>query len=206
MKATFESIELRPGPSPDSMPSWFIGMTHVFEAGDVIPGGGIAEGGETQECFITFPTDTLEWRAAEYGLPVDMNLLWDVVISEMYMGPEDYENEPELYKHPDRLASQKAHLARAARVKWRHRLSTRTNHEVHVRVKRESNMHPEALAIKAGVSKIAHEREMERLNRPSMTEEARVRDLSKILRGSYGDQVFQSVRGTLPVDRAVDGG
>lgn len=119
--------------------------------------------GTTSECTIIIPADTLEWRAAEYGL-TDLHTIWDLVISEFYMTPEDYKDEPWLYGHPDREVSKKAHLDRVVRVKLRHRIATR-NGDVHDRVKQNSPMNSEILKIKSEHVRLAHQAEMDRLSK-----------------------------------------
>lgn len=66
-----------------------------------------------------FPSDTLEWRAAEYGIdPKDLDTLLDIVIHEPFI------NEPEqavalLYDAPSIEDARDRHLARINEVKSR---------------------------------------------------------------------------------------
>ena len=150
MRIEFHSVEKRFQESSSRAEWWRIEATHHFEAGDT---GwtleNVALGGEQREHKIWLPLDTLEWRAAEYEIdPDDRDTLWDVVLAEIYMLPSDMEGEPQLHTHPDLGLVRKAHIARAARVKLRHRIATRTGHQVHDTIKNQSVMHPEALALK----------------------------------------------------------
>ncbi|RSD22014.1 hypothetical protein [Amycolatopsis eburnea] len=104
------------------------------------------------------PADTLEWRAAEYGIdPADTATLLDVVLAEPYLSEEDWATGHQLHDAPDIDTARRAHIARCARAKLRHRLSTRTRAATKdtpavpnpcQRVADESPLHPEAIELK----------------------------------------------------------
>jgi hypothetical protein len=97
----------------------------------------------------TFPLDTLEWRAAEYGIdPADTATLLDIVLAEPYLTKEDWATGHRLHDAPDIDTARADHLARCARAKLRHRLSTRTAGHPCRRVAAESPLHPEAIELK----------------------------------------------------------
>lgn len=96
-----------------------------------------------------FPLDTLEWRAAEYGIdPADTATLLDIVLTEPHLSEEDWEAGHRLHDAPDIATARRDHLARCARAKLRHRLTTRTSGHPCRRVAAESPLHPEAISLK----------------------------------------------------------
>lgn len=73
-----------------------------------------------------FPFDTLEWRAAEYDIdPADIETLLDIVLAEPYLTVEDWATGYRLHDAPDVATARRDHIARCARAKLRHRISTR---------------------------------------------------------------------------------
>lgn len=73
-----------------------------------------------------FPKDTLEWRAAEYGLnPADTTTLLDIVLAEPFLTPADHLPGESLHDAPTIEAARTAHVARCAQAKLRGRVSTR---------------------------------------------------------------------------------
>lgn len=73
------------------------------------------------------PLDTLEWRAAEYGIdPADTATLLDIVLAEPHLSDEDWAAGHQLHDAPDIATARVDHVARCARAKLRHRISTRT--------------------------------------------------------------------------------
>jgi hypothetical protein len=98
---------------------------------------------------IQMPTDTLDWRAAEYGIDhTDVDQLWDITLAEFFMNEEDYGDDPQLYTHLDMDEVRKAHIGRVAKVKWALRMATRTKGSVHEAAKAIAQIHPEALDLK----------------------------------------------------------
>lgn len=96
-----------------------------------------------------FPLDTLEWRAAEYGVdPADTATLLDIVLAEPFLTPDDWAAGHQLHDAPDIDTARRDHLARCARVKLRHRISTRSKEHPCRRVAAESPLHPEAIELK----------------------------------------------------------
>ena len=78
-----------------------------------------------------FPDTALTWRAAEYDIdPSDVDTLLDIVLNELHIRPEEIEQGTTLADAPDTETAKQAHLRRCARVKLRHRLSTRENKSV----------------------------------------------------------------------------
>jgi hypothetical protein len=105
-----------------------------------------------------FPADTLEWRAAEYGIdPADTATLLDIVLAEPHLSEEDWAAGHRLHDAPDIETARRDHIARCARAKLRHRISTRTRAATKdapavpspcQRVADESPMHPDAIELK----------------------------------------------------------
>jgi hypothetical protein len=96
-----------------------------------------------------FPLDTLEWRAAEYGIdPADTATLLDIVLAEPHLTEEDWAAGHQLHDAPDIDTARQDHLARCARAKLRHGISTRSKNHPCRRVADESPLHPEAIALK----------------------------------------------------------
>jgi hypothetical protein len=108
--------------------------------------GGVAEG------VHIFPYDTLEWRAAEYGIdPSDVDTLLDVVLAEPYLSPEDWSTGPSLYGEDDHDMAEvrQAHLSRCARVKLANRISTRgTSADPLTLIRETHQMDADAVEIK----------------------------------------------------------
>lgn len=91
-----------------------------------------------------FPKDTLEWRAAEYGLdPADVETLLDIVLVETYLLPEEWAVGVRLADALTVAEARDAHLSRIAKAKLRLRISTRTKADPEVR---------SFLAVKLGVN------------------------------------------------------
>lgn len=95
-----------------------------------------------------FPYDTLEWRAAEYGI-TDTSTLLDIVLAEPYLSEEDWTG-PRLHDADTIDDARSAHVSRCAKAKLRHRMSTRdkAKHDDLDRLKRESVLNPEAIWLK----------------------------------------------------------
>lgn len=94
-----------------------------------------------------FPADTLEWRAAEYGIdPADRDLLLDVVLAEPWMTDGvDYTHPRALHNAETIDDARQFHLARVAEVKARYRFMGALHRR---RLREESHMDPEAIAVK----------------------------------------------------------
>lgn len=109
-----------------------------------------ADDGTTSRLLYVLPLDTMEWRAAEYGIdPTDTATLLDIVIAEPHLTPEDWAAGSQLHDAPDIKTARRDHLARCVAVKLRYRISTRTKGSPLDRVRTESHMDPEAIAVKA---------------------------------------------------------
>lgn len=124
----------------DGMGHWVVKRTFTHDDGTVEHGVHV------------FPHDILESRAAEYGIdPADTDTLMDIVMVEPYMTDEDWSEGEFLFDAETDEDAKAAHLARCAKVKLRHRISTRAaGKKAHVldHVKRQSPMHPEAIQLK----------------------------------------------------------
>lgn len=131
MRVTIDSVEQRDG-------HWFVAQTHTDDDGS------------TRRHMYVFPLDTLEWRAAEYGIPhTDTATLLDIVMAEPHMREQDWATGHQLHSAPDIATARKDHLARVAAVKLRHRIGTRGKGNPLARVEQESPIHPEVIAVKA---------------------------------------------------------
>lgn len=106
--------------------------------------------GTSQDSCHIFPLDTMEWRAAEYSIdPSDVDTLLDIVLAEPYLTSEDWATGYQLHDAPDIATARTDHIARCARVKLRHRISTRGAGREHLaQVRNESWMNDEVLAVK----------------------------------------------------------
>lgn len=129
-----------------------------------IEGAQEHDDGTTVPLIHLMPLDTLEWRAAEYGIdPADTATLLDIVLAEPYLSEEDWAAGHRLHDAPDIDIARAAHLARCARVKLRHRLSTRSAGHPCRRIAVESPLHPEAIQLKRQL--VAHARAAHRAAR-----------------------------------------
>ena len=107
--------------------------------------------------FHLMPLDTMEWRAAEYGIdPADTATLLDIVLAEPHLSEEDWAAGHQLHDAPDIDTARADHLARCTRAKLRHRISTRGAGHPCRRVATESPLHPEAIELKRQL--VAHTR------------------------------------------------
>jgi len=105
--------------------------------------------GKPVQAVHILPVETLEWRAAEYGIdPADTATLLDIVLAEPHLSEEDWASGHQLHDAPDIDTARRDHLARCARAKLRHRISTRTADHPCRRVADESPLHPEAIELK----------------------------------------------------------
>lgn len=65
----------------------------------------------------TFPVDTLEWRAAEYGIdPTDLDTLLDMVLSEPFLDSDPDDSALSLFEAPDISRARVHHLKKVAQV------------------------------------------------------------------------------------------
>lgn len=114
-----------------------------------VDGTRTADDGTLQPFRHLFPLDTMEWRAAEYGIdPADTATLLDIVLTEPYLTEEDWTAGHQLHDAPDIATARHHHLARCTAAKLRHRISTRGKTHPCRRVVDESPLHPEAIALK----------------------------------------------------------
>lgn len=96
-----------------------------------------------------FPVDTLEWRAAEYGIdPADLDTLLDIVIHEPFLGDPD---RPDLALHeaPTVEEARAYHLERIKKIKDKSKKVKASKADpVREQVKELAVMNPEAIKIK----------------------------------------------------------
>lgn len=136
------------------------------------------------------PLDTLEWRAAEYGIdPSDVDTLMDVVLAEHHLTPEEHGHVPVLFTADTVDEARRAHLAACAAAKLRCRISTRGSDHVLNRVKTGSPMHPDAINMKRKL--VDHARRHQRgidASLPARTDEkVRLDSLRTIVRDVTGE-------------------
>jgi hypothetical protein len=135
MRITFAAVEAF---QISGQPAWRVTGTRTEDGGTVVP------------YHHVLPVDTMEWRAAEYGIdPTDTATLLDMVLAEPHLTPEDMARGYRLHDAPDVATARRDHLARCAVVKLRHRISTRAAGTALERIRSESPMDPEVIAVKA---------------------------------------------------------
>lgn len=131
MRITIDNVEQHDG-------RWHVAQTHTLD-----------DGTASQHLHV-FPVDTLEWRAAEYGIdPKDTATLLDIVLAEPHLTEQDWSTGHRLHSAPDIDTARRDHLARVAAVKLRHRISTGGTGNPLARIEQESPLHPEVIAVKA---------------------------------------------------------
>lgn len=86
-----------------------------------------ADDGTTSRMLHRFPAETMEWRAAEYGIdPTDVETLLGIVMVEPWLTPDDWAAGSQLYDGTaDVATAQKDHLKRCAAAKKRTNITTR---------------------------------------------------------------------------------
>jgi hypothetical protein len=110
------------------------------------------DAGTTTRLGHAFPLDAMEWRAAEYGIAsTDRATLLDIILTEPHLTAEDWATGHRLHDAPDIDTARQDHLARCAKAKLRCRLSTRGKGSPLDRVRAESILHAEVIAVKAEV-------------------------------------------------------
>ena len=156
MKITVAGVEL-----DEQRQLWYAALTIADDTG------------ATTRMAYAFPTDTMEWRAAEYGIaPGDTATLLDLVLAEPHLTPEEWATGHQLHTAPDLDTARRDHIARCASAKLRCRMSTRTKDSPLDRVRTESVMHPEVIALKAEV--VAQARAAQAIGRRKAARAARV--------------------------------
>lgn len=130
-----------------------------------------ADDGTTSRLLFILPTDAMEWRAAEYGIdPADTATLLDIVLAEPHLTPDEWSVGHQLHDAPDIPTARQHHLARCAAAKLRVRMSTRAKGSPLERVRAESLMDPEVIAIKAEHVDLARRRHGLRARRVAQVE------------------------------------
>lgn len=96
-----------------------------------------------------FPADTLEWRAAEYGIdPADLDTLLDIVIHEPFL-PEPDQPDLMLYDAPTIEDARNYHLGRIRAVQAKSKMGQRGGPDlVREKIKGMAVVNPEAVGLK----------------------------------------------------------
>lgn len=130
MRITFDEVE-------SQRDGWRVALTVTGDDGGVV------------RYLHGFPHDSMEWRAAEYGIdPADTATLLDLILIEPHLNDDERGTGHALYSAPDIATARADHLARCARAKLRLRVSTRAKGTPLQRVRDESPMDHEVLAVK----------------------------------------------------------
>lgn len=121
-------------------------MDLVQDDGTVIPG------------THTFPEDTMEWRAAEYGIdPADLDTLLDIVLHEPHL-PDDDQPELSLHNAPTIDAARDRHLARIKEISGEMPGNRPAGFDpVREEIKRIALVNERAIRVKAGFVEQARE-------------------------------------------------
>ncbi len=155
----------------DSAGHWVVAVQRLHDDGTV------------QDGVHVFPADILEWRAAEYDVdPADTTTLLDIVLAEPYLTEEDHNTGSRLHDVGTVDGARADHLARCAKVKLRHRMTTRGAKHPLDKIRREAVLHPDALAIKREL--VRRSREEHRRQSTVDPEQARLSALRDRLRES----------------------
>lgn len=94
-----------------------------------------------------FPADTLEWRAAEYGLdPQDRETLLEIVLYEPFLDSHSIDDPKHLFNAATIKEARDHHLGRIADLKAQHTISDPDGHLK--KVTDNALMHPVALDLK----------------------------------------------------------
>jgi hypothetical protein len=107
----------------------------------------ITDGDTTTRLLHAFPVDSMEWRAAEYGIDDPATLL-DIVLIEPHLTEEERQTGHQLHGAPDIPTARADHIARCARAKLRLRVSSRAKGSSLQRVRDESPMDHEVIDVK----------------------------------------------------------
>ncbi|WP_156960702.1 hypothetical protein [Amycolatopsis taiwanensis] len=114
----------------------------------VAEGTQITDDGTIRRRYM-FPAETLEWRAAEYGIdPTDRATLLDIVLAEPHLTPEDWSTGSQLHTAPDIDTARADHISRCAATKWRNRIGTRAVGNPCRQIAEDSPMDAEAIDLK----------------------------------------------------------
>ena len=105
--------------------------------------------GSTRPHVTFLPPETFEYRAAEYNIPLsEIDTLVDIVVCERFLGREVYDAEEGLYNAPDIKTAREHMLTNIARVKLKHRVSTRgPDHPLNA-IRRQVSTTPASMAVK----------------------------------------------------------
>lgn len=123
-------------------------------------------------CQHTFPVDTLEWRAAEYGLdPSDVDTLLEVVLAEPHLDPDPDDTTRSLFEAATIEEAREHHLKKVRKV------TVDRDADAWAKAKEGAVMNPEALDLKA--EHVRRGRDARRIEkaRPPATEADRIATL-----------------------------
>jgi hypothetical protein len=138
-------------------PSWLVAkvLTH--------------DDGRSERQAMFFPPDTLEWRAAEYGIDhTDIDTLLKIVLYEPHLDPleqPDHVHPMTLHNAPSVRHAREFHLQRVADAAARHPVTvaahpSMADRDVLHEIRTHSPLHPSVIAAKAAF--IAQARDTER--------------------------------------------
>jgi hypothetical protein len=147
MKTMIEAVETLSVPDAEGTVTSFWRVTGTIVEDTRQPDGSVVEVARTH--YWLFPQDTMEWRAAEYGIPLsDTDTLLDIVLAEPFIPLSEYAEGTSLHDSPSITEARREHLGRCARAKLRMRMATRADGLLN-RIRGESPLHDEVVAIKA---------------------------------------------------------
>lgn len=116
---------------------------------------------------LSFPADTLEWRAAEYGIdPTDLDTLLDMVLSEPFLDPDPEDAALSLFGAPDISRARVHHLKKVAQVR------VESDPKAWEDAKAHAVMHHEALDLKREHVRRGRKAHKDRVDRVDATRDA----------------------------------
>lgn len=132
-------------------------------------------------CQYIFPTDTLEWRAAEYGLdPLDLDTLLEIVLAEPYLDPDPEDPNLALFDAESVGEARDHHLKKVRKV------VVDKDADAWERAKKGAVMSYQAIKLKAEhVQRGREARKEEKAKRPA-TEADRIAALRAVLDTNKG--------------------
>lgn len=105
--------------------------------------------GMEEKVLLVVAYDTLEWRAAEYNIPVtDLDTLVDIIVCEQFIEQEHFEGEKSLFKAATVDEAREEYLRKIAEIKLKYRVSTRGKSHPLQKLKNGVVFDPARVAIK----------------------------------------------------------
>lgn len=103
---------------PDGRAGWCVATTLIMD-------------GQEKKINHFFPDEAILFRAAEYHIsPKDIDTILDIILHENYITLDEIDPRTTVYGEAGVDETRQAHIGRCARVKLRHRTSTRSNKSV----------------------------------------------------------------------------